>query len=53
MTLSDFENMTVGAIEDVITVYINYMNKINTKHDNNGSGGIREATQADFDKFGL
>lgn len=49
--------MTVGQIEDVIIVYCNYLSKqlelAGTNNENNGSDGvvIRDATQADFDKF--
>lgn len=63
LTLFDFENMTVGMIEDVIAVHCNYQTQVNKameEHANDLKGGkkhssktsgIRNATQADFDRF--
>lgn len=60
LNLQDFESMTVGMIEDVIVVYMNYMNDVNGAIEKGTSkkgkykqstGTIRDATQADFDAF--
>lgn len=48
--------MTVGMIEDVITVHLNYLNKINqatSKDFKESNVHVRDATQADFDRFAV
>ena len=46
LTLRDFEYMTVGMILDFIVTYNNL--KLADEED---EGGIREATQSDFDNW--
>ena len=46
LTLSDFNEMTVGMIVGYITTY----NNLNIKEESEEEQ-VREATQEDFDKF--
>lgn len=46
LTLSDFENLTVGMIVDYLTTYNNLNLSEEEKQDE-----VRMATQADFDAF--
>lgn len=45
ITLSDFENMTVGMIMDYVITF----NNLNSKDEEKET--IRDATQADFDAW--
>lgn len=46
LTLSDFENMTVGMIMDFVITYNNWKLDDGEEHE-----GITVASQADFDSF--
>lgn len=44
MTVADFDEFEVGMLMDIVTTYVN-------SFEDKQSPNIREATQADFDRF--
>lgn len=50
LTLSDFDEMTLGQVIDFITVY-NNMNSQGEFEENEDSVEVQEANQLDFDNF--
>ena len=47
LTLKDFEELTTGGILDYIITY----NNVNSDPEEEKNNNIREAEQADFDRF--